>query len=275
MDIELTYGSSSAHRGVKLEATYDEPRGSGEFVLKLEGREVYRDVLELVKQKRKTTRSPGMTTYNVPQSELTSDCWPVQIQGLDACETCEFKGTEECGGTAILKKIEEGTFPEHGIGKKTSSLSLAGSALYMRANSDMASERTMTGNKEMTLELTYGSYPDSYKGVTLEATFDKATGEFILTLDGQEIHRDTVSKQARIARRINRLIAEIWPSTERWKPTARVPAWVGDIDLWAKIVKEVGGHGRGYGSSLTEASMIYRQQGGAIRRSPTRFAETK
>ena len=71
--------------------------------------------------------------------------------------------------------------------------------------------------------------------------------------------------------RINRLIAEIWPSTERWKPNARIPAWVGDVDLWAKCVKEVGGHGRGYGNSLTEASMIYRQQGGAIRRAPARF----
>ena len=86
-------------------------------------------------------------------------------------------------------------------------------------------------------------------------------------------HRKIAKKFA--VRRINRLIAEIWPSTERWKPTARVPAWVGDLDLWAKCVKEVGGHGRGYGSSLTEASMKYRQQGGSIRRSPTRFTEIK
>lgn len=86
-------------------------------------------------------------------------------------------------------------------------------------------------------------------------------------------HRKIAKKFA--VRRINRLIAEVWPSTERWKPTARVPAWVGDLDLWAKCVKEVGGHGRGYGSSLTEASMKYRQQGGSIRRSPTRFAEIK
>ena len=86
-------------------------------------------------------------------------------------------------------------------------------------------------------------------------------------------HRKIAKKFA--VRRINRLIAEVWPSTERWKPTARVPAWVGDLDLWAKCVKEVGGHGRGYGSSLTEASMKYRQQGGSIRRSPTRFDEIK
>lgn len=40
----------------------------------------------------------------VDQSTLTAECWIVQIEGLGACEKCEFKDTEECGGKEIRKK---------------------------------------------------------------------------------------------------------------------------------------------------------------------------
>ena len=41
----------------------------------------------------------------VDQNKLTADCWLIQIKGLIACETCELKDTDECGGKEILKKI--------------------------------------------------------------------------------------------------------------------------------------------------------------------------
>ena len=39
----------------------------------------------------------------VPQNKMTSECWSVQIWGLQACESCEFKGKRDCGGKKIRK----------------------------------------------------------------------------------------------------------------------------------------------------------------------------
>jgi len=39
----------------------------------------------------------------ITQGNLTSECWLIQMQGKSACQTCEFKGTPECGGQNILK----------------------------------------------------------------------------------------------------------------------------------------------------------------------------
>ena len=43
----------------------------------------------------------------IDQSKLTSDCWLIQIYGIEACKTCEVRGTDECGGKEILKRIKE------------------------------------------------------------------------------------------------------------------------------------------------------------------------
>ncbi len=43
----------------------------------------------------------------IKQSELTSDCWPIQFNGLSACKTCEFVNTAECGGQTIRKQLLE------------------------------------------------------------------------------------------------------------------------------------------------------------------------
>lgn len=51
----------------------------------------------------------------IVQSQLTADCWTVQIWGKAACEDCEFRGTIECGGKAILQKMETGEFPVDGL----------------------------------------------------------------------------------------------------------------------------------------------------------------
>ena len=45
----------------------------------------------------------------IDQSKLTSDCWPIQINGLSACEMCKFLDTADCGGQAIRKRLLRGT----------------------------------------------------------------------------------------------------------------------------------------------------------------------
>jgi hypothetical protein len=42
----------------------------------------------------------------IDQSKLTSDCWLVQFNGLEACETCGVKGTSECGGGDAMVKLQ-------------------------------------------------------------------------------------------------------------------------------------------------------------------------
>ena len=37
----------------------------------------------------------------VRQGNLTGECWMVQFNGRDYCETCEYKGTPDCGGKEI------------------------------------------------------------------------------------------------------------------------------------------------------------------------------
>lgn len=39
----------------------------------------------------------------IPSKDLTPECWSVQMNGLTACKTCEYKDTDQCGG----KKIRE------------------------------------------------------------------------------------------------------------------------------------------------------------------------
>jgi len=53
----------------------------------------------------------------VNQSSMTADCWLVQIWGTGegGCKGCEFKGTKDCGGQAILKAIRQGKFPKTGL----------------------------------------------------------------------------------------------------------------------------------------------------------------
>jgi len=41
----------------------------------------------------------------VDQRSLTSDCWLIQFSGLKACESCELKNTDDCGGGDTLKGL--------------------------------------------------------------------------------------------------------------------------------------------------------------------------
>lgn len=42
----------------------------------------------------------------VKQKNLTSECWFVQMWGLDQCETCEVKDTPDCGGKEIRETLK-------------------------------------------------------------------------------------------------------------------------------------------------------------------------
>jgi hypothetical protein len=57
-----------------------------------------------------------MKVVKVNSAELTSDCWMIQLRGLEACEECGYKGTSKCGGKAIIKRIGEERYPATGIG---------------------------------------------------------------------------------------------------------------------------------------------------------------
>jgi len=39
----------------------------------------------------------------IQQADLTSECWSVQVWGFDACEKCELKGTDDCGGKEMCE----------------------------------------------------------------------------------------------------------------------------------------------------------------------------
>ena len=41
----------------------------------------------------------------IDQNKLTSECWLIQFNGLDACNDCEFLNTEDCGGKRIRRAL--------------------------------------------------------------------------------------------------------------------------------------------------------------------------
>lgn len=43
----------------------------------------------------------------IDQSKMTSDCWLIQFSGLSACNTCEVRGTDECGGGKTLQRLSK------------------------------------------------------------------------------------------------------------------------------------------------------------------------
>lgn len=45
------------------------------------------------------------SSKEIDQSQLTSDCWTIQINGLSACNKCRFLNTPDCGGKKIRKQL--------------------------------------------------------------------------------------------------------------------------------------------------------------------------
>ena len=44
----------------------------------------------------------------IDNSTLTSDCWSIQFEGLNACARCPFLNKRNCGGKNIRKKLLAG-----------------------------------------------------------------------------------------------------------------------------------------------------------------------
>ena len=59
-----------------------------------------------------------MQTKTVKQNELTSECWSVQVWGLEYCDTCEYLNTAECGGKRIRKVGKNAQGHDIPIGKE-------------------------------------------------------------------------------------------------------------------------------------------------------------
>jgi len=57
----------------------------------------------MVEYKQMDEHGKTSNARSIPQSELTSECWLVQMSGLDRCFKCEFVDTDECGGKDIRK----------------------------------------------------------------------------------------------------------------------------------------------------------------------------
>jgi len=53
---------------------------------------------------------PGAVVKTIHQGNLTSECWLIQMWGKGRCDTCEARGTDDCGGKKILEtgKNEKG-----------------------------------------------------------------------------------------------------------------------------------------------------------------------
>lgn len=45
------------------------------------------------------------SSKEVNQSKLTSDCFYIQINGLAACQKCEYLNKRDCGGKKIRKHL--------------------------------------------------------------------------------------------------------------------------------------------------------------------------
>ena len=46
-----------------------------------------------------------MKKYIIAQKKLTSECWMIQFMGIEACKTCEYLNTPECGGKNIRRTL--------------------------------------------------------------------------------------------------------------------------------------------------------------------------
>jgi hypothetical protein len=54
-------------------------------------------------EQRLMAQISGPKVKTVKQKNMTSECWSVQVWGLEYCKTCECKGTTQCGGQEIRK----------------------------------------------------------------------------------------------------------------------------------------------------------------------------
>jgi hypothetical protein len=75
------------------------------------------DMKQIAKKEQLTDKSGkvlGTAYTEINQAALTSDCWMVQFEGLNACKECEFRNKDNCGGglTLMSKLREYGSFSQ-------------------------------------------------------------------------------------------------------------------------------------------------------------------
>lgn len=54
-----------------------------------------------------TLNKKGQTVeeIEIPQEQLTGECWIIQFKGLAGCEGCPVIDTDDCGGKNIRKTL--------------------------------------------------------------------------------------------------------------------------------------------------------------------------
>lgn len=75
----------------------------------------------------------GMVSKIVVQSNLSSECFYVQVWGTWRCRQCDLQGTEECGGKKVLEtyKNEKGFgIPLRDQGLKLASIKVGGEVIF-------------------------------------------------------------------------------------------------------------------------------------------------
>jgi hypothetical protein len=113
--------------------------------------------------------------------------------------------------------------------------------------------------------------PDSYE--ELDREMIKRKGGLAIT---HKIKEDKMRDwRSRLGRKENGRDRMRVRSTGLWPPSKwlspKPPVWVADQDLWMKVTKELDAAARGYEISRNEAAKIYRERGGAIKRSEPRL----
>jgi len=63
------------------------------------------NIFQYSKMKLENGQLVTTETKMIDQNKLTSECWLIQFNGLDACKNCELLNKKDCGGKNIRKKL--------------------------------------------------------------------------------------------------------------------------------------------------------------------------
>jgi len=59
-------------------------------------------LFEIARDEKKE-KEKKMEVKVIPQGHMSSECWSIQVWGLDHCKTCPSENKKECGGKNIRK----------------------------------------------------------------------------------------------------------------------------------------------------------------------------
>jgi len=75
----------------------------------------------------------GMVSKRVRQSNLSDECWDIQVWGTWKCDQCDMKGTEECGGRNVRETYKNSKgfgIPLRDKGLKLASIKVGGEVIF-------------------------------------------------------------------------------------------------------------------------------------------------